>query len=68
MTIFGLKMMVKSGIEKIILKFHGQFSLSGQIFLHWAAATLKAIVEFQNNFFYTTFYHHFYAKNGVKFR
>jgi hypothetical protein len=23
-----------------------QFSLSGQIFLHWAAATLKAIVEF----------------------
>jgi hypothetical protein len=29
----------------------GQFSLSGQIFLHWAAATLKAIVEFQNNFF-----------------
>ena len=24
----------------------GQFSLSGQIFLHWAAATLKAIVEF----------------------
>ena len=29
----------------------GQFSLSGQIFLHWAAATLKAIVEFWNNFF-----------------
>jgi hypothetical protein len=24
----------------------GQFNLSGQIFLHWAAATLKAIVEF----------------------
>ena len=23
----------------------GQFSLSGQIFLHWAAAALKAIVE-----------------------
>jgi hypothetical protein len=49
-------MMVKSGLEKIILKFNsglqipanlpGQFSLSGQIFLHWAAATLKAIVEF----------------------
>ena len=29
----------------------GQFSLSGQIFLHWAAATLKGHVEFQNNFF-----------------
>ena len=35
-TIFGFKMMMKSGLEKIILKFHsglpGQFSLSGQIF------------------------------------
>ena len=29
----------------------GQFGLSGQIFLHWAAATLKGHVEFQNNFF-----------------
>jgi hypothetical protein len=26
----------------------GQFSLSGQIFLHWAAATLKGLVQFQN--------------------
>ena len=26
----------------------GQFSLSGQIFLHWAAATLKGHVGFQN--------------------
>ena len=26
----------------------GQFSLSGQIILHWAAATLKGLVEFQN--------------------
>ena len=54
---------MKSGLEKIILKFNGgaqryvpanlpgQFSLSGQIFLHWAAANLKAIAEFQNNFF-----------------
>ena len=25
----------------------GQFSLSGQTFLHWAAATLKGQVEFQ---------------------
>jgi hypothetical protein len=29
----------------------GQYSLSGQIFLHWAAATLKVHMEFQNNFF-----------------
>ena len=26
----------------------GQFSLSGQIFLHWAAVTLKGLSEFQN--------------------
>ena len=38
---------MKSGLEKNILKF--QFSLSGQIFLHWAAATLKGLMEFQNN-------------------
>ena len=63
MTTFGLNMMVKSGLEKNILTFHvplqryvpanqtGQFGLSGQIFLHWAAATLKGHVEFQNDFF-----------------
>ena len=50
--------MKKSCLEKIILKFQiqapanqpGQFSLSWQIFLHWAAATLKGLVEFQNIF------------------
>ena len=26
----------------------GQFSLSGQLFLHWAAASLKGLVDFQN--------------------
>ena len=53
-TIFGLKMMMKSDLEKIILKFHGglpanllgQFSLSWQDFLHWVAATLKRHVFF----------------------
>ena len=54
-------MMMKIGVKKyfeipwwpsdIPANLPGQFSLSGQIFLHWAAATLKAIVEFQNNFF-----------------
>ena len=34
----------------------GQFSLSVQIFLHWTAATLKGHVEFQNNFFQTSFH------------
>jgi hypothetical protein len=53
MTIFGLKMMVKSGLEFFILKLNeppseipanlpGQFSLSGPISLHWAAANFKS--------------------------
>ena len=29
----------------------GQFSLSGQTFLHWAAAIMKGLVEFQNEKF-----------------
>ena len=58
---FWLKMMVKWFRKKyfeipqwpseIPPNLPCQFSLSGQIFLHWAAATLKAIVEFQNDFF-----------------
>jgi hypothetical protein len=56
-------MMVKSSLEIFILKFSeplqryvpanwpGQFSLSGQIVLHWAAATLKGLAEFQNKKF-----------------
>ena len=32
-------------------------------FLHWAAATLKGLVEFQNNKNYTTFHHHIQLKN-----
>ena len=51
--------LVKSGREFFYLKIErapsempanlpGQFSLSGQIFLHWAAATLKGHVGFQN--------------------
>ena len=54
--------MVKSGLEffyfeilrapsEIPANLPGQFSLSGQIILHWAAGTLKGLVEFQNNFF-----------------
>jgi hypothetical protein len=59
MTIFGLKMIVLSGIEffyfeierapsEIPANLPGQFSLSGPFFLHWAAATLKGLVQFQN--------------------
>ena len=59
-TIFGLKMIVKSGIELFIsrlnqpfpseipAKLPGQLGHSGQIFLHWAAATLRWQVGFQN--------------------
>ena len=50
-------MIVKSGLVfyfEILLapsglpaNLPGQFSLSGQLFLQWAAATLKGLVEFQ---------------------
>ena len=53
--------MVKSGLKKyfgiprapseIPANLRGHNSLSGQIFLCWAAATLKGHVEFQNIFF-----------------
>ena len=54
-------MMVKSGLVFFLFFFEillapselpanlpGQFSLSGQLFLHRAAATLKGLVQFQN--------------------
>ena len=52
-------MMMKSGLDffyfeiqrapsEIPANLPGQFSLSGQIFLHWAAATMKRLGEFQN--------------------
>ena len=37
--------------SEIPANLQGQFSLSGQIFLHWAAATLKWLGEFQNEKF-----------------
>ena len=51
--------MMKNDLESFIFEIHhapseilanqpGQFSLSGQIVLHWAAATLKGLSEFQN--------------------
>ena len=60
--IFELKIAVKSGLNRIYFEIHrapseipaklpGQFSHSGQIFLHWAAATLKGLGEFQNKKF-----------------
>ena len=36
---------------EISAKLPGQFSLSGQIFLHWAAATLKGLSKFQHKKF-----------------
>ena len=44
--------------SEIPAKLPGQFGHPGQIFLHWAAATLKGLGQFQNKF-QTTFYHHF---------
>ena len=54
--------MMKSSIEFFYFDIHrapseipaslpGQFSLSGQTFLHWAAVTLKGLGEFQNKKF-----------------
>ena len=61
-NIFGLKMMVKSGLDFFYFQIlpapsdkpanlPGQFSLSGPIFLHWAAVTLKGLVEYKNKKF-----------------
>ena len=61
-NIFELKVGVKSGLDffyseillahsEIPANLQGQFSPSGQIFLHWAAATLKGLVGFQNKKF-----------------
>ena len=36
--------------SEIPAKLLGQFGHSGQIFLHWAAATLKGLGQFQNKF------------------
>ena len=55
-------MVVKSGLvffifeillapSELAANLPGQFSLSGQLFLHWAAATLKGLGEFQNEKF-----------------
>ena len=70
-TIFGLEMMVNTEQWSIFFYFEilcapseipanlpGQFSHFGQISYHWAAAILKAHMEFQIEFFYTTFHHH----------
>ena len=62
MTIFGFKMMVKSGLEFFYFEIErapseipdnlpGQFILSGPIVLHWVAATLKGLIQFQNKNF-----------------
>ena len=57
-NIFELNMMVKSGLvfyleillapSELRANLTGQLSLSGQHFLHWEAATVKGLVEFQN--------------------
>ena len=61
-TISGFKMMMKSGLDffsfeilhapsEIPANLPGQFSRYGQISLHWAAATLKGHLGFQNKIF-----------------
>ena len=61
-NILELKMTVKSGLvfsyfeillapSEIPANLPCRFSPSGQIFLHWAAATLKGLLGFQNKKF-----------------
>ena len=42
---------IQRALSEIPANLPGQFSLSGQIFLPWAAATLKGLGEFQNKQF-----------------
>ena len=49
----------------MLVNLPGQFSLSRQIFLYWAAATLKGLAEFQNKKFETTFHNQFRSKMSI---
>ena len=60
LTFFSLKIMVKSGLEFILkltellqrylLTCQANSAQPGRFFLHWAAATLKGLGQFQNKF------------------
>ena len=49
---------IDRALSEIPANLPGQFSPTGQIFLYWAAATLKGLGQFRNKF-QTTFHHHF---------
>ena len=67
-TFFGLKMMVKSGLEKksfeippcegLLFLLHNK-SAQNHKFSNKNNYISSRIEEFQNTFFYTTFHHHF---------
>ena len=69
-------MMMKSGLEKIILKFHGglqRYLLTCQAnsalladYFALGSSNSEGFVEFENNFNGTIFHHHFCVKTGVK--
>jgi hypothetical protein len=50
---------IEQAPSEIPANLPGQFSLSGQIFLQLAPATLKGLLQIQNEKFQTTFHHHF---------
>ena len=75
-TIFGLTMIVKSGLEKFILKsLHAGrwlFLLLNLRFcakllskMNWKKMASIRMEEFQNYFFQTTFHYHYQAKNCI---
>jgi len=49
LTIFHFE--IQRAPSEIPTNLPGQFSLSGQIFHHWAAAPVKGLAEFQNKKF-----------------
>jgi hypothetical protein len=46
--IFYFEIEILLALTEITANLPSQFSLYGQIFLHWAAVTLKGLGEFQN--------------------
>ena len=76
---FLLKMIVKSGLDffyfdiqrapsEIPANLPGQFSLTGQIFLHWAAASLQGLGEYKKkvlHIFFRQLLAHLYNKKKL---
>ena len=61
----GIYFEIHRAPSQIPANLPGQFSSTGQTFLHWAPATLKGLGEFQNKKFQATLHHHFKPKMSI---